>query len=889
VDVKTGKVSVAANVAPTKAGQLKPQAVFLGDTIGFTSSDLVNEGGLSTGMRTMSVTMTNNFGLALGIDPNGTTNGLKIIFSPITNLTAPANLEPLTNISTFAGSGTKGNANGPSLNATFSAPQSVAINGQNVMYVADQSGTIRQVSDGSVTTLAGGGSAAHPDGLGSAAYFGSPSGSAINPVDGALIVADLGLNKIRRITSSGLVSTIAGTGTSGGTNGAGNVASFVAPTGVAVDASGNIYVAETNGYRIRKIAFNGGDPTQSANYSVTTLTGTGSAGSTDGPNGTATFHGSFQITLDGAGGLYVADSSNNKIRRVDIGSGAVTTIAGTGTAGDTDGNGAAATLNAPRGIVWSNGALFEAEAGGNVVRQLSLTPGASPSSASNWTVQTLAGSAPGYIDGNGGSAFFHEPIMLTASSSGALFVADSYNHVIRQVTPSTGAFPIGVVGGAGSSAAVALANPTGIEAGDADGNLLSYFLYPNSLASGATSQAMLWNFNIPTGVTAFSFTVTVVAATPVAASLDSGTGVASNQVYVRTIAGIPDRTGYADGPASGATFNGEDCTATDAAGNIFVGDTYNSEIRRISSSGTVTTIAGNPNSTALLDGTGDVATFNSVVGVAVTPDGQTLFVADCNHHDIRCVQQTGTDPTIAANWTVSTIVGNGNAGGNYSTDTTGDLATINSPWGIAYNANDHTLYFTESYGNRVRKATLRGDDPTVAHNWVVSLVAGDASAVAGAAALTNDIGSNARFHTPCGIGFDQSGNLYVGDYMNHAIRKITPADVVTTLAGAGPSSPGYIDAQGVNAKFDLPLGVAVDQSGNVFVADYNNSLIREVSPAGVVTTVAGTAGDSHVDGPGASAQLYLPVEIAIQPDGTLLIGGCDYDSDIRAISRSFSN
>jgi sugar lactone lactonase YvrE len=895
--VNTGKVTVVSN-GSSKSGALNPQAVFLGDTIGFTSSDLLNEGGVSTGIRAMNVSITNNFGLTLGTDPNGATAGLKVVISPITNLTAPANLENLTNVSTFAGSGASGNNNGASLSANFTSPVGVALNNQGALYVTDQSGLIRKVVAGSVTTLAGGGAAsANPDGMGTNAYFGFPYGIVVNPIDGAIIVADDTLNRIRRITPAGMVTTIAGNGTAGGANGLGNAATFSGPAGVAIDSSGNIYVSEAAGDRIRKLVLTAGtDPSQAADYTVSTVAGTGVAGSTDGLSAAAQFYGPKEIALDGNGGLYVADCLNCKIRRVDLNSGAVVTIAGTGTAADLDANGSLAQFDRPSGIAWGNGALYVAESGGFVIRQISLAPGASPSSSINWTVQTLAGTAgtAGYTDGGGANALFKYPIMLTASASGSsLFVSDMTNHVIRRVTPTSASFPVGVINtiGGTSTEPVLVANADGVEAGNATGSNLPYMLYPGALAPGATSAAKLWSFNVPTGVTDFTFTVTVTAATPVPVPPDGGTGTGSGNAYVRTISGNPGASGHLNGPEVMATFKGSSVTTTDAAGDIFVADGGNNEIRRISAGGVVSTVAGNyTKSTGYVNGAGNVALFMMPEGIAVTPDGGTIFVADDGNNAIRRIVLTsGADPTNSANWTVTTIVGMAwYAMTPYPGTTTGDKAVIVQPTGLAYDPVGKTLYFSEVRGNRITQASYTGGDPSLAQNWLVSVVAGDTSGIYGASGQLNFVGSSARFTYPMGIALDGQNNIYVADEGNNVVRKITAGGNVATLAGSTSSIPGYADGLGASASFDYPSAVALDKAGDVFVADAFNHRIRAISPDGLVTTVAGTGFAGHIDGPGTSAEFSEPTGVSIQADGTLIVTSFT-DYSIRAVSRSFAN
>lgn len=904
VNVATGQVtvtpsSVASNSA--KVGHLGPDAVFLGNTMGFTSSDILSDSGVTTGVKTIQVKVTNNFSLPIGVDANGNAVGFKVVFSPITNLSAPVNLAPLTNVATYAGSGTSGNANGARLSATFTSPLATTTNSSTgAVYVSDTSGLVRQIQSGAVTTLAGGGATVGQDGLGATANFGQPTGIAVDSYDGSLIVADFTLNKIRRISPTGLVTTIAGTGTSGGANGLGNVATFNHPAGVVVDSQYNIYVSENGGNRIRKLSYSYGDASLATSYSVTTLAGTGTAGSVDGPSLGASFNSPYQIALLGnsvASGsvLVVADSGNNKIRMVDLVDGNVTTIAGTGTAGNVDGSGATATLDAPRGVTAYNGALYIADNTPGSVRQLSLSAGAPATVAANWTVQTLAGSTVGATNGTGSTATFDAPTMLCATQSGQLLVADTGNHTIRQVSPSAGTFPLGTPTGSASTAPVQLANPDGYNAGIAAGADLPFISVSSELAPGQTSAARLISFNVPTGVTAFTFTVTVVAATPVPVPPDSSSGAGSNQAYVDTVAGISGTAGHNNGPYAAATFSGDGYSAIDAVGDIFLADTANNEVRCISG-GSVFTIAGNWTATGEVNGTGDVATFHAPVGIAVTPDGQTVFVADQGGNTIRIIRlaqpviivgqaTVPIDPTNPTNWTVSTIIGNGTAGGNYSADTAGNLAEINGPAGLAYSAAGQTLYFTEFAGNRVRKATFRGGVMSVASDWIVSIVAGDTSAVIGVPALTNGMGTAARFDHPAGLALDETGSICIGDQSNHAIRRITQGGVVSTLAGSG--SAGYADGTGASAIFRFPSGVAVDAAGNVYVADTGNDRVRVVTPAGVVTTVAGNGTAGHVDGPGASAEFNYPTGLAVTSDDTLYVG-CSAEDTLRGITRSFS-
>ncbi|MDR3688648.1 MAG: hypothetical protein P4L46_04655 [Fimbriimonas sp.] len=883
VDLTTGKVQVISSAGSGKA-IVQSRAIFVGNTIGYTTSDLVNDSGLSTGIRSTNVSLTNNFGLAIGADSTGAQRGVKVVLGPITNLAAPIDLRPFVNVSTFAGTGVLGSNNGPSSSATFGSPRGVALDASGAIYVTDDNySKIRKISNGYVTTLAGGGTIG-ADGVGASAGFKYPRGIALNPVDGSLIVADFGAHQVRRVTTSGIVSTIAGVvNTPGYIDGAGNTAEFNSPWGVAVDQSGAIYVADSNNNMVRKISFLGGDPTKNTSYSVSTLTGMLAGGSTDGPPGTAKLLVPAGLAYDGQGNIYEADSGSEKIRRIDTLTGNTVTIAGTGTKSSTDGLGSTATFNVPRGIAYVNGAIVVADSGSNFLRQLILLPGAASSSSQGWQVSTMTNGGTGATDGDGTVASFSTVDFLAASPSGALYISDIQNHKVRRLVPTNGQFPIGVATGSPSTAPVSVSNADGYEAGNGTGTQLPFFLYNTVLGRGQTTDPKIWSFNVPTGVTAFTFSVNVVADTPVPSTVDSGTGVGSNQSYVRTIAGSPTVSGMVNGPATAALFHGWAFSAVDSSGVLYIADTYNNAIRRMDTNGIVSTVAGDTGVPSAVNGTGDVATFQEPAGIGVTPDGLTIYVADSGNNLIRRVSRTGGDPTRPTSWTVSTVAGTGGSGGNYSADTPGDTATISSPMGLAVDSTSNTIYFTESSGNRIRSIHLRGADPALAHSWIVHLIAGDSAA--GAYGLVNGYFTTARFHSPFSLALDKVGNLYVADELNNAIRKITPAGLVSTLAGS--ATAGYADGSGASAQFTNPVGVAADSAGICYVADYSNHRIRAISPSGVVSTVAGNGSSGHVDGPGASAQISFPVGIAVLPGGTLITGSQN-DASIRAIDRSYA-
>lgn len=255
----------------------------------------------------------------------------------------------------------------------------------------------------------------------------------------------------------------------------------------------------------------------------------------------------------------------------------------------------------------------------------------------------------------------------------------------------------------------------------------------------------------------------------------------------------------------------------------------------------VSTLAGTASSSGSTDGTGAAARFNIPIGLAAYNSGN-IFVAELGNHLIRKITPEGEVTTFA-----------GSAGVSGTADGTGSSARFNGPAGIAVDASGH-VYVSDFYNHCIRKITPEG---------VVTTVAGSC----GNAGFVDGTGTAARFRNVFGLTLDESGNLYVADRENHSIRKVTPAGVVTTLAGNGTT--GFADDTGTAAQFSSPTGVAVDKSGNVFVADQSNFRIRKITPAGVASTFAGNGTSGVVDGEGSSAQFSTPTGIVIDKSGNL--------------------
>jgi sugar lactone lactonase YvrE len=283
------------------------------------------------------------------------------------------------------------------------------------------------------------------------------------------------------------------------------------------------------------------------------------------------------------------------------------------------------------------------------------------------------------------------------------------------------------------------------------------------------------------------------------------------------LAGSLIESGAANGTGVSARFLDPAGVALDSAGNAYVADYGNSLIRKISPAGAVSTLAGMPDMTGSANGSGSAASFNRPVGVAVDSTGN-VYIGDSANDAIRKITPAGV---------VSTFAGTLGTAGSSNTGT----GLFHVPTGVAIDSTGN-VYVADTFNDTIRKITSAG---------VVSTLAGSA----GSAGSTDGTGAAARFDTPEGVAVDGSGNIYVADSGNSTIRKVTSAGVVTTLAGSAGTT-GSANGTGAAAQFDLPLGVAVDSTGNIYVTDSLDALIREVTPAGVVSTLSGVVNSEAV-------------------------------------------
>lgn len=657
------------------------------------------------------------------------------------------------------------------------------------------------------TTLAGGGGFTSPDQPGAAVRFWGPTGVVVDSA-GNLYVSDLLNHAIRKVTPGGMITTLAGLpGSTGSADGQGSEARFLYPDRLVLDPAGNLFVSD-NGNTIRKVTPEG---------VVTTIAGlAGRAGSADGIGSAARFNGPSALALDNAGNLYVADGLNFTIRKLTLTgtNWTVTTIAGrAGSFGSADGIGSAARFDHPAGLAIDRaGNLYVSDPDNFTVRK--VTP-----AGTNWVVSTLAGLAgqPGSADGTNSGARFNAPLGMALDPAGNLYVSDLVNCTVRKIAPEGTNWVVTTLAGlAGHPGAV----------------------------DGVGSEA---RFDFPYGL-AVDNSGSVYVADWLNDAVRKLTPLETNWVAT-TLAGFGGNLGSADGTLTDAKFKGPAGVAADGLGGVYIADQVNHTIRKLTSGGEVTTLAGLAGSAGAQDGTGSEARFSRPQGVAVDGAGN-VYVGDFGNNTIRKITPAGA---------VTTLAGLPGIDGG-SADGTGSAARFSNPYGLALDSATN-LYVADSNNYTIRRVSPAG---------FVTTRAGSA----GNPGSADGIGTAARFNNPSGVAVDNASNIYVADTWNHTIRKVTPARVVTTIAGLA-GNPGSADGTGSDARFYFPSGIAADGTGNVYVADAYNNTIRKLTLAGtnwLVTTLGGMSGFyGTADGTGSAARFSNPNGIAVDSDGALYV------------------
>jgi alpha-tubulin suppressor-like RCC1 family protein/DNA-binding beta-propeller fold protein YncE len=769
----------------------------------------------------------------------------------------PAGLSLTNNsvVSTLAGlAGSSGSTNGTGSAARFRYLKGTAADSAGNVYVADEgNNTIRQITPlGVVTTLAGAGVAGYADLTGTNAMFYQPFGVATDS-GGNVYVADTWNHTIRKIAPGGAVTTLAGrAGVGGHADLTGTNATFNLPEGVAVDGSGNVYVADTWNHTIRKVTPAG---------TVTTFAGrAGIQGSTDATGTNATFSYPAAIAFDLAANLYVTDSGSNIIRKITP-AGAVTTLAGrAGISGEGDETGTNAVFNYPSGIaVDSLGNVYVADFYGDTIRR--ITPARQVTTLAGHPYGSYSGDGPGFY------AYFYEPWGVAADSMGNLYVGDSVNHTVRKVVPGTLLLsePLAPATNAFVITATDTNNCSGGQSYSFDVTCptitISPAILPNAVLGAAYSQTLYGvGGNYP-----YTFAIT-------SGSLPSGMSLTTN--------GVPSGEAMLSGTPNVPGTNIFAVKATDFYG-CSASQTYTQAVP----CGGITLSPTNLSDGSMgifysqtLTATGGLPPYTFAPYTPWLPAGLSLSTGGV---------LSGTPSAYGtSSFAVSATDSNGCSGVQYYTLSVGcgSISLSSGPLsngtiGVAYSQN-----LTASGGGAPYAFTLASGSPPLGLSitrtpLLVSTIAGLARCSGTNDAATN----NARFNNPQGVASDSAGNLYVADTFNHAIRKITPAGEVATLAGLA-GTPGTNDGTGGSARFNQPYGIALDSATNIYVADCNNSTIRKITPAGTVTTLAGVANVSGTnDGTGSAARFDGPRGVAVDSTGIIYVA--DHGSDtIRKIT-----
>lgn len=593
-------------------------------------------------------------------------------------------------------------------------------------------------------------------------------------------------------------------------------------------------------------------------------------GGADGLGSAARFNSPSAVLADSNGNLYVADAGNNTIRKISA-SGAVTTFAGSaGVTGHADGNGAAASFNAPLGLgIDSLGNVYVADTGNRLIRK--ITP--------EGAVTTLYA----------GGSF----VSVAVDAGGNVFAMDGNDCLLTKITPSGVATE---VPGPNSEAWCQLAPtdpiltipptpPTYQDAGLANDNAGNIYVAASGAIDKIAPDGAISNVLNVAGLRSPAIAVDKLGnmfVLPQSAYNNGETAFTIEMItpagIVSTLAGANGNVGSTDGKGAAAEFNNPRGIAVDTAGNVIVADFGNDTIRNITSAGVVSTLAGVAPAPGSADGVGAAASFNAPQGMASDSSGN-LYVADSGNNTIRVISPSGAVKTLAGSTGVT-----GNADGS------GGAASFNLPMGVAVDGAGNA-YVSDTRNCTIRKITPAGATTTLAGQ-------------AGMCGNADGTGAIARFNNPQGMAIDCSGNILVADTGNNAIRKVTATGDVTTLTATTTSLvlpydvttdascnvyaastysntigkvaangsvatlagnaglAGRADGTGAAASFDFPMGVAADSAGNLYVADTGNNVIRKVTPAGVVSTVVGTQELGFIAGP-LPGGLVAPVGIAI--------------------------
>ena len=766
-------------------------------------------------------------------------------------------------------------------NGTLPAPQtfSLSSNGSALPFTVSKDQTWLAVSPSSGTTP------------GTITVSIQPQGLAAGSYQGNLTVQSNGATLPTQIIPVSLAVLPSGAGTLGGIirTAAGTDWTFTVPNrqaknaplgqvyGMVFDSSGNLYAADYNNNLIVKIAPDG---------TTTVVAGNGFDGFSGdgGPAVNASLSGPGSVAVDASGNVYIADTFNLRVRRVTP-DGIINTIAGTGSFGFAGDNGPAlsALLGLPSSIaVDSSGNVFFFDFGNARIRKVS--PGG--------TITTVAGNGKtGYTTDGAATSVPVEVInQMAFDSYGNLYFGDDSYHV-RKLTPSGTTV---LVAGNGQPCLRNSATPVP-PCGDGGQAATAQLLAPDGLAIDSSGRIYIADFNIgrirvidPSGV----ISTFAGVGSDLSTSGDNGPAlkagmnpialaVASGALYladfgtttirkidtssiISTFAGNDGYRSAADGtPAGYAFFNDPQGLAFDHFGNLYIADSAAARIRKVSPAGVFSTIGGfGAPGIGGDNGPATQAYLSEPTSIAVDTQNNIYF-ADSGNHRIRRIG--------AADGKITTVAGDSNYsfpgffGGDGGPAT---QASLSGPQGLAIDASGN-LFIADTGNNVIRRvnplgviSTYAGTPPTC-----TSTSCQQHSGYSG----DNGPASRAALNAPYGVVVDSSGNLYIADSGNHVVRFVSAAGLISTFAGNGKSGFSGDGGQARNASLNAPQGLALDSSGNLYILENGGNRIRQVTPAGVITTIAGTgrAGFSGDGGPSPAAQLNGPTGSMAYQNGAI--------------------
>ena len=771
-----------------------------------------------------------------------------------------AQLTPLNSIKTIAGNGMYGNSGdgGPATSATLGVPQAVVTDSAGNIYVSDNRGNVvRKIiaSTGIITTVAGDGieGFSGDGGQATSAELHYPQGLALDAA-GNLYIVDSYNSRVRMVNaSSGIITTIVGNGSpfSSGDGGLATNAGLESPSAIALDRAGNIFVADNGEKGIREI-----------NASTGIITTLISNASTPNPN----FGALVDIAIDSSGNIYIGDPYRYVVFKYTAATASVSVLAGNGANGYSGDGGPAtsAELSAVQGVALDlANNLYISDLSHHSIRRVSAATG---------IISTIVGTGTAGYTGDGGPAInaaLYEPYSIWVDKTGNLYIPDTGNHVVREVSPL--AFPATSVTSSSTPQNLLLQTTsaqtiTSFTVPVSQGNKQEYTVgkITGCAVDGVTTNPVGTICTIPI---TFSPGYPGLRPVPIQAVTSAGNiniglnglGVgplaALTPGIITTIAGSGSSNYTGDGgPATSAGIYEPQGVALDNAGNLYFADFYHHAIRKIgAASGVITTVAGN--GTQGFGGDGGSATsaqLNYPEGISLD-SAANLYIADSGNHRVRKVD--------AATGIMTTVAGNG-----ANTDSGDGGLAVNAGFraisDVKFDSHDN-MYIADSLSIR-RVDGVSGNITTIAGNGP----GGD-----GVLAINSYV-------YPYSLAFDKLDNLYLASPSQDNVRMITAADgYINTIAGNGAPNSKHSGDGGpaTSAGLAQPDYVAVDSAGDLYISEAAGSYIRMVTASTQIISTIGGTGANNVNlpgdgGPATAAAIASPTGMALDGSGNVYIG-----------------